>query len=219
MEKKRNAGRRTTAQLGKWNSGCVTCQRATVYHDVYLSQTMEATCIPQLYVCWCICVYSRKNRNFENNLCLREMFCCSWGLEPINIFLRNKKLKCKKRKDRVMSWARGIESWNTTQTHQEWAALCFQWTLLRKMSANKVEISEQQRSGSFLINATGPRKADEIQISAALITRYHLLSSQQLRPSDDSDFHQNTHLSLFAIIQSSHGGNDSCHNEFNSTGG
>lgn len=45
----------------------------------------------ELYVCRCICVYSRKNMSIKTKLCLREMFCCSWGLTPpIEIFFKNK---------------------------------------------------------------------------------------------------------------------------------
>lgn len=80
-----------------WMCG-VTCQRATVYHYVPIPKSRYVGYMYFWTVCMQmhLCLLNEKKREKKTNnhtsteiqLCLREVFCCSWGLR---IFLRNKK--------------------------------------------------------------------------------------------------------------------------------
>lgn len=66
------------------------CLKVQLCIIMYPYKTRYVHVLLEMYVCRCICVYSRKNMKVKTKLCLREMFCCSWGLSPIQIFLKNK---------------------------------------------------------------------------------------------------------------------------------
>lgn len=94
-KRKRNTGRRSIAQLWnlywRWNSGCVLSHfKGQLCIIMYPFKTKYVHVLLNCMYADAFVFIQGENMSIKTKLCLREMFWCSWGRNPIEIFLKNK---------------------------------------------------------------------------------------------------------------------------------